>query len=241
MKSWNAHAWYVTGILLALLVGILSVEWSSVERLPEILSFAVGFSSLLLAIFTIIQSMTTTSDSTAALASVREAASGLRETAAGVNSAASDVSAIASGLLESSEANRQAISELASELKAKSQSSESSENASIVGPLSVGSGPAFLAALLGYKTNRPVNFSRIFPGDQSLIYEHGAMGGLEAAGAIKHNYSDGTFTITEVNGQLDSMIDSIRRRKFTPESRERDYQSRIKIVDKYFEREDSAD
>lgn len=57
MLTWNTHAWYVTAILTVLLIGSLSVHWNAVKDLPGIVSFALGLSSLLLAVIAIVQTL----------------------------------------------------------------------------------------------------------------------------------------------------------------------------------------
>ncbi|MBX3479068.1 MAG: hypothetical protein KF842_01620 [Caulobacter sp.] len=57
MKINRVHFYYIIGILGFLLIISLSVNWSSVPRLPEILSFALGFASFVLAMVAISQSL----------------------------------------------------------------------------------------------------------------------------------------------------------------------------------------
>jgi hypothetical protein len=192
VKSWNTHAWYCVAILLALLIGTISVEWNTVERLPEIISFAVGLSSLLLAVFTIVQSMTASNEVGAALGSVREAAHEIGTTAADVTAAAADLKTLSGSMLQSSEAGRIALSELKDEMTLKMKiptldpypiGSRSSEKAKFLHTLTFGGAGALYAAIIAFKAKKSFNMKEIFI-SETVAHEDGFLAGLRASGFL---------------------------------------------------------
>lgn len=54
LSKGQLHALYIIGILLAIIIGLIAVEWSAIERLTETLSFALTLASLLLALLAIV-------------------------------------------------------------------------------------------------------------------------------------------------------------------------------------------
>lgn len=190
MKSWNNHAWYCTGILLALLVGTLSVKWNTIEKLPELISFAVGLSSLVLAVFAIIQSLTANNHADSSLISVRDAAEKVQATLIDVSVVAKDLKDLSGSILSSAEGNRIALAEIKSELVLKSspQSGDrgKSESKSIhLEGLTFGGATALYAAVLSMKNKKDFTFADIFPKDSNTSYETGYLGGLSSIGFIK--------------------------------------------------------
>jgi hypothetical protein len=53
-EKYKIHAFYILVILGAVIVGLVTVQWSSIPRLPEMLTFALTVSSLVLALLAII-------------------------------------------------------------------------------------------------------------------------------------------------------------------------------------------
>jgi len=56
-EKYKVHFFYIIGILLAIIIGLISVEWAKIPYLVEYITFALTLSSLLLAILAIVYSM----------------------------------------------------------------------------------------------------------------------------------------------------------------------------------------
>lgn len=235
MRSWNTHAWYVSGILLALLIGTLSVQWNGVGRLPEIISFAVGLSSLLLAIFAIIQSLTANTGAEATLGAVREAAADLKETASQIKYSAVDLKGLSGTIYESSEANRKAITDLSSEIKSKSEPLISNSEQDTIGSVTFGGGPVLMAALGSLTKSKPFNFDQIFPRDDNTNYESGYISGLRTAKLLDFEREGDKIKVTAISISTDQLIASVKSKKFNIKKiANMTYQDRLDAVEKFF-------
>lgn len=79
MKMKNRlNLYWIIGILAVLLIGSLSISWATVRELPNIVSIALGLSSLILAIIAIVQAVTSGTHTDATLGAVRAAADEVR-------------------------------------------------------------------------------------------------------------------------------------------------------------------
>lgn len=56
-EKYKIHAFYIIGILLSIIIGLIAVEWSKVDGLIEYITFALTLSSLILAILAIVYSI----------------------------------------------------------------------------------------------------------------------------------------------------------------------------------------
>jgi hypothetical protein len=236
MRSWNAHAWYCVGILLALLIGTVSVQWNTVDRLPEIISFAVGLSSLLLAVFAIIQTMTAGNDASATLAAVREAATDLKTTAGGTLTTLGDLKTLSDSMLASSESNRETLAEIKSKIDAKTETGAraKSGDSAQVAVISLGGGPALYAAILALQHKKSFNFDDIFPEDSNTDYERGYLDALRAADLVDFKLTDKVRTITRISLDADKLAETIKSHTFPNPVSTEQYRKRLTDVESYF-------
>jgi hypothetical protein len=77
MKNSDIHLRYAVGILLFLLTCSLAVNWSKIAGLSDIISLALSFASLVLAIIAIFQALFSGSNLTSSLAKIEEASSNI--------------------------------------------------------------------------------------------------------------------------------------------------------------------
>lgn len=73
-KELKTHGGYIIAFLVVVIIGLLSTDLAGNERLAEILAFAVGFASLILAIIAIIQSLSSQPSISRSLSDVSDAA-----------------------------------------------------------------------------------------------------------------------------------------------------------------------
>jgi hypothetical protein len=243
MKRWNAHAWYCVGILAALLIGTLSVKWNTVDRLPEIIGFAVGLSSLILSIFTIIQSVSGNTSAEATLGAVRETAGEIKNSAIDLTSICTDLRVLNTSIIDGNERNYRTLSEINKQMKQKS-ASDTTETSPPATPIkqdktlgsimTVGGGAAMLAACLSFRADSPFKFSEIFPDDTNTSYETGFLAGLQAMDVIQFSVKSGLVNISKINGDIDTIIKDLEGRKFNTEGSNKEYRSRIDRVKSFF-------
>ena len=235
MRSWNTHAWYVSGVLLALLIGTLSVQWNGVGCLPEIISFAVGLSSLILAIFAIIQSLTANTGAEATLGAVREAAADLKETASQIKCSAVDLKGLSGTIYESSEANCKAIAYLSSEIKSKSKPLISNNEQDTIGSVTFGSGSILMAALGSLIKSKPLSFDQIFPQDDNTNYKSGYIFGIRIAKLMDFEREGDKIKVTTISISTNQLIASVKSKKLnTKKIGNMTYEHRLDAVEKFF-------
>ena len=56
-KDYKIHSFYILLILVSIIIGLVSVNWSQVPKLVEYITFALTVSSLILAILAIVYSV----------------------------------------------------------------------------------------------------------------------------------------------------------------------------------------
>ncbi len=61
METFKIHSYYIGGILVAIIVGLLTIQWGSIPDLSDRISFALTLASLLLAILAIVYSIMSSS------------------------------------------------------------------------------------------------------------------------------------------------------------------------------------
>ena len=75
----KVHYWYIIGILVAAIVILVTVEWSRIEGLASLISFASTLAALILAILAIVYSVYSSSHSIGAATSLQESAQEIAE------------------------------------------------------------------------------------------------------------------------------------------------------------------
>jgi hypothetical protein len=255
VKSWNAHAWYITGILAALFVGSLSVQWNAVKDLPGIISFALGLSSLLLAVFAIIQSITAGGSAESSLSAVREASNGVAAMLSDIEIATRDLRTVSDTMLQSSEANRQEVLSLRNEIIPKSTTVEqlpgdrhtelpsalgdaaqavASSNLLDSNRLTFGSSGALYVAIRSFQIGKSFKLEDIFPDDVNTFYERGVLAGLHLASSIDIDGYEGRLIVTKYKGDPDADLRELADITFTGVDAE-NYRARLKAIDRYFD------
>ena len=261
MKNWNIHSTWIIGILLAILIGSTSVDWNAIKDLPGIISFAVGLSSLILAVIAIFQTLSSTGSVEASLAAVREATEGsarvsgeLAASASIIQQAATDAQAAASSamaatgnfasisttIIESNEAGAAAVTKLLEEISAKgSESPPQSTNkqrqaVNFPAQGSMGGSAVTYAAIRGFEEQKPFTFRKIFPEDTSTSWEQGYLSCLADTGYLSLTRFDGYYLVNSIN--IDDLIAEKQRLKSKVYARvpEGGYVERIALVDAFF-------
>jgi hypothetical protein len=115
---------WIIGVLLALLIGSTSVDWNSIKDLPGIISFAVGLSSLILAVIAIFQTLTSSSSVESALAAVRMTAEDSMKTAQSLTQSAVLVKQVAEDARGAAAKASEASADFASKVAAVISSNE---------------------------------------------------------------------------------------------------------------------
>lgn len=226
MKNWNIHSAWIIGILLAILIGSTSVDWNAIKDLPGIISFAVGLSSLILAVIAIFQTLSSTGSVEASLAAVREATEGsarvsseLAASTAVIQQAASDAHAASSSamaatsnfasisatIIESNQAGAEAVLKLREEISSKG--SEPVAQAPTASPQdlarnkkgSMGGTTVTYAAIKSFETQKQFSFADIFLGDGDTSWEQGYLAGLIDYGYLTLTRDSGKITVDSVN------------------------------------------
>lgn len=261
VKNWNIHSTWIIGILLAILIGSTSVDWNAIKDLPGIISFAVGLSSLILAVIAIFQTLSSTGSVEASLAAVREATAGsaavsseLAASAVVIQQAATDAQTasssavtatnkfveISNSIIESSEAGRLAVSKLREELTDKGTASSvgqasvqtSSEKAFTL--YSMGGVALIYASIRSFETDKEFKLRDIFIDDQSMSWEVGYLSALSDSGLVESSVIDGLYKITKLNMiNSDSLKEELKSLEYDGELQV-DYIKRLAQVDAYF-------
>ncbi|WP_139216521.1 hypothetical protein [Sphingomonas sp. NFR04] len=198
MANWSIHSRWIIGILVALLIGVLSVNWVAVKDLSSIISFAVGLSSLVLAVIAIFQSLTSNANVESTLVSARDAASQasivsqglvdssnlIREIAAEAQAASSsaldavkDLSLAASKIIDSNEQNSNAIRQIQDGLKGRSPEADNvlpGKNNEVnynLKSFSMGGAALVYALALAYKNRVSFKLKDVLKSERDLNFE----------------------------------------------------------------------
>jgi hypothetical protein len=240
MRTWNTHAWYVTGILLTLLVGTLSVKLNPGDNLGAIVSFALGLSSLILAIVAIVQSLVGGSEVSKSLGEVRAASEGIKAAADDLKSLASQVSGVGSKMVETQ-------GELAGILKNQSQLNIPSGTGTHEGlptkptgkinliELPMGGAEAMYAAAWSMETQKPFLMG-LFAEDDNFVpmaFDDGYLSALIRAGLITAEKDGSLVTIKDIGYPPKTARDLINQFQFGAEQQEI-FKNRLARIDAFF-------
>jgi hypothetical protein len=235
MRTWNVHAWYVTGILLALLIGTLSVKLNPGENLGAIVSFALGLSSLILAIVAIVQSLVGGSEVSKSLGDVRSAS-------AGIQTAAEDLKALAGQVSGASQQIAQTQMDLAQSIREGSTSS--GQTAPSTAPAackidldsqSFGGAIALYAAAKSVQTGKAFVMRDFFEGKDLVLptFSEGYLNALIRSGVIKGDFEGIRQTIVDLGVDPISAVNSLKKMEFASGDSE-DFKSILSKMDAYF-------
>ena len=259
MKNWHIHSTWIIGILLAMLIGTTSVHWNSIKDLPGIISFAVGLSSLILAVIAIFQSLTSTSSVENALAAVREAAEGAgqvavelaastskitlaaddaQQAAAAALRATADYGSVSNRLLSATEAGREAIHQLREDMKGKEAQprADAVQNEDVqpaFDNVTMGGAALLYAVIKSYETGKPFVLAELFSKDISTSYETGYLAALDNAGLISYSMDNGVYRIKSVNKSIIE-AEHPSERTYTKKTTQEAHERRVKQVEEYF-------
>lgn len=253
MKAWNTHAWYVTGILLALLIGSISVQWAGIKDLAGVVSFALGLASLLLALIAIVQVITSSGSAEHSLGAIRETASELGTLASSINDGTIRLESVVHSVLETNNQNRDELVALRDEVLAKNISAQenindaSSEN-NPESPferekLTYGPALAIYTFLRALQAEKEFVINDIkFELEESANNMHklffssvisGILSGIRTVGVFEYNRDGQVICPKSAKCDIDKSINELRSLKFQEKSDDR-YKATIKNIDAYF-------
>jgi hypothetical protein len=262
LKSWGIHSVWIIGILVALLIGTLSVDWVGIKDLPGIISFAVGLSSLILAVIAIFQTLSSTGSVESSLSAVREAtassssaSNALTKSSEVIHRAATDaqtasaaalnaiveLKAAAGAILDSSAANINAIAELQESLKSK-QSTVADDRPTVASSgepkefkkIAMGGAAILYAMALSLKKKRTFRTKDIFPADSSVQFEQGYIHALRDVGfASVEKNDDGSLLIERLSWDPDLLIAKVKGASYSGATGD-DHAERMSLVKAYF-------
>jgi hypothetical protein len=260
LRNWGIHSAWIIGILLALLIGMASVHWNAIKDLPGIISFAVGLSSLVLAVIAIFQTLSSTNSVEGALSAVRQAAEGVGQVASELAAnagkitraaddaqkasssalqATAEYASVSGTLIASTEAGRQAISELREDMKVKQSTETTHVHARAnpddepIGTVPMGANATLLVLTMAYRTGKSFKLKNIFVDDNNLSYETGYIAALETAGLVETGLDEGVFTVKKLSSRI-LEAESFAERKYITEFTQELNAKRISQVQKYF-------
>jgi hypothetical protein len=261
VKNWNIHSTWIIGILLAILICSTSVDWNAINDLPGIISFAVGLSSLILAVIAIFQTLSSTGSVEASLAAVRQATEGsarvseelaastaiiqkaatdAQAAASSAMTATSNFSAISANVIESNHAGTAAVSRLLEEISTKSVDPvPNGQPDALVEPKkykigSMGGTTVMYAAIRSFEEKKPFSFSEIFTEDASTSWEKGYISCLADNGHLALKRDNGDYAIISMNiGDLAPEKARLKGRKYGGDGGE-DFARRIAQIDAFF-------
>jgi len=209
MKVPNAktHMGWAIAALAAMLIGSLSVSWSDLPNIPNIISIALGLSSLVLALVAIIQGVSGANNLLSSLAKIEGAAERALTATQAVDEAAEQLNAKAGTFdsatksIESIRSEIAALNDSRSPATANDGHSVSSnsavyDQADIFEQGTVGSGLALYIALISFKHNKSFACVKMFT-DNPFIggLMEGYLVGLRSARIMDISYIDGSMLV----------------------------------------------
>jgi hypothetical protein len=90
-EKYKIHAYYIIGILIAVIVILVSVKWANIPNLANVFSFGLTFASLLLAVLAIGYSVHSTSSFSHTIESLNNATKDISLTSHTISTAATDL------------------------------------------------------------------------------------------------------------------------------------------------------
>lgn len=259
-SGFNVHGWYAAGILGFLLVCAVASDWGSIKDLATILSFAVGLTSLILALIAIIQGLSSSgsveatlrevrraaedagrsgSDLSSSAATMREAADDARAAAASALTAVEGFGSVASSIIASNEAGRGAIERLHDDMKsalAVNQQRNQNSVRDIVAPngLTYGGAAAFYALLLSYREKKWFSLEEIFGELTNSDYERGYINALDDFDILRFERRAERVFVHHISFDLEEALHEMKGIGYKGNLQER-HEVRMRQVNDYFE------
>lgn len=210
LGSITVHMGWTIVVLLALLIGSLSVSWSSLPNIPNIVSIALGLSSLVLAMVAIVQALTGSNALLSSLTKIETAAQQAVTATSSVELAAQGL-ATKIGLIDEIPPSIHAIGK-----KLDDYSSLASQAAQAHGPLPVdgaktqsahtllsmykggtnGTLIALYVAAKSSRSNKAFDPSDIFESKYIAGLVSGYLLALKFSGEISADYVNGSFSVS---------------------------------------------
>jgi hypothetical protein len=246
MKNGKVHFYYIIGILIVLLIASLSVQWPNVAGLANIISFALTFASLILALIAIFQSLSSSNEVIRAISSVVLSSEKIKLSADAIEQSGTKLIELSSQiperfqdvsqrLDENNEAIRQIteINKSVSSNKSKSEDEVSgalqSDDVIRFATLSLGATLALYVFIKCLSENKPIVFNDIFPGKNHTIgYMRGYLFALLKMGKVNYEREGSIIIPKDVSG-----VDADEIIKKTEGSANKYYIEKISLVKVY--------
>lgn len=208
---------WMIAVLSAMLVGTISVRWADLSQIQNIISIALGLSSLLLAIVAIIQAVSSGNTLTLSLGKIESAAERALRATEAVDSSA-QILASKSSIFEQIHPSLTAIQERIDELSAvnstkadpKQHTSSSPKigEGEIFAEGTTGSNVALYFAQKSFESGKSFDSIEVLP-DQRYIcgIVAGYLLALRASGIIKMHYNSGNMLVTDMGPFSSSEVD----------------------------------
>jgi hypothetical protein len=240
------HLRYAIGILTALLIGSLSVQWNHVSGLADIVSFGLSFASLILALIAIFQALNSSTSFTTVVSSLERSASDIRESASAIQSTADQViSTTESHTSVLSDVRETLINKLTTVETNDKQSDRLSDRPTLSKGITKNTFGGHLSTYIVARaatSSKPVTGNLIFTAKNRLFgnYFEGYAAAALFLNLIKgHVDEKGRYLITDLGEDADALAKEAKRILTTKSKQKEKAKELLALVDNFFDEQDS--